>query len=432
VRFGPEGRRIVTAVADGTVRIWDTRTGGTLGTLHHRAPVQLVEFSPDGERLATASGNRVELWNALTLEVIPPIHLVGAPVRELQFSGDGDRLAIAGADGTVRIAAIDPETWRWRPGSAEEAVRWSQLLAGRRISESGRMEFLKAGALRQLWQSLKAGTTEDFASADLSDWHRRAGERCEQEAWWFGARFHWDHALAAHPEDQALRPHRDRAVLELARTDSAGAQPPELPSPFPDRPAGINPRCLDFSKHFNATLTGQWLPTNVVISGNDLSALPRGVQRFNGVEFDVRGLIQLSGSALENSGGRFPAAVRALPVGLKSRRLHFLHGAAWSALAGTSIGSYVVQFANGDLREVPILFGRNIGEWWGPATQSTLTPAAAVAWEGDNAATRGLGLRLRIYQMTWLNPLPEEEIRAIDFKSAFDRPAPFLIAITAE
>jgi hypothetical protein len=34
--------------------------------------------------------------------------------------------------------------------------------------------------------------------------------------------------------------------------------------------------------------------------------------------------------------------------------------------------------------------------------------------------------------MTWLNPLPGEAVRAIDFKSAVAEPAPFLIAITVE
>jgi hypothetical protein len=34
--------------------------------------------------------------------------------------------------------------------------------------------------------------------------------------------------------------------------------------------------------------------------------------------------------------------------------------------------------------------------------------------------------------MTWLNPLPGVEVQCIDFKSAMENPAPFLIAITLE
>jgi hypothetical protein len=185
------------------------------------------------------------------------------------------------------------------------------------------------------------------------------------------------------------------------------------------------------SAHYNAALTETWLPTNVVTAGNDLSALPRGLQQFNSVPFDVRGVIQLSGGALENSGGRFPPEITGIQVGRRCRKIHFLHGAAWSARAGTHIGSYVVHYVGGESREVKILFGQNVREWLAPPAPQLLT-SAAVAWEGSNPAGRALGLSVRLYQMTWLNPQPDTEVQRIDFKSTLENPAPFLIAITVE
>jgi len=61
-----------------------------------------------------------------------------------------------------------------------------------------------------------------------------------------------------------------------------------------------------------------------------------------------------------------------------------------------------------------------------------LTTGAAVAWEGNNVASRALGMAVRIYQMPWVNSLPEVEIESIDFLSNMEKAAPFLIAITAE
>ncbi len=43
-----------------------------------------------------------------------------------------------------------------------------------------------------------------------------------------------------------------------------------------------------------------------------------------------------------------------------------------------------------------------------------------------------MGMSVRVYQMTWLNPWPELELTSLDFKSTLENPAPFLIAITVE
>ena len=55
-KFSPQGDRIATASADQTARIWDGTTGEALATLRgHSATVERIAFSPDGRRIATAS-----------------------------------------------------------------------------------------------------------------------------------------------------------------------------------------------------------------------------------------------------------------------------------------------------------------------------------------------------------------------------------------
>jgi WD40 repeat protein len=53
--FSPDGRRIVTASADGTTRIWDVATAKQIAVLRGN---RFAAFSPDGTRIVTASNIR--------------------------------------------------------------------------------------------------------------------------------------------------------------------------------------------------------------------------------------------------------------------------------------------------------------------------------------------------------------------------------------
>ncbi len=111
VAAGPDGRRLATASADGTARIWDARTGEQITVCAgHADQVRGPAFSPDGRRLATVSADgTARIWDASTGEQVAVLTGHAGSVLAAAFSPDGARVATAGEDSTVR-------TWDVRTG----------------------------------------------------------------------------------------------------------------------------------------------------------------------------------------------------------------------------------------------------------------------------------------------------------------------------
>ena len=57
--FSPDGQRIVTASGDETARVWNANTGQLQATIEgHMGSVVYAAFSPDGQRIVTAGGDK--------------------------------------------------------------------------------------------------------------------------------------------------------------------------------------------------------------------------------------------------------------------------------------------------------------------------------------------------------------------------------------
>jgi RNA polymerase sigma factor (sigma-70 family) len=202
VAFAPDGTRLASASADGTLRVWDATTGKELqrfaehmgpvlcaayskdGLLlasggddctarvrdartgkqrlaidAHPAPVRRVAFSPDGRVLATYSGGTVRLWTAAagkllhtlrTGEAQPPPQLAGLAGVFLAFSGNG-RTVMASGPGQV--------IYLWDATSGEEKAKLDAggaLRAAAFLRDGGKVAVVLRGAgpgrdLVRLW-----------------------------------------------------------------------------------------------------------------------------------------------------------------------------------------------------------------------------------------------------------------------------------------
>ena len=115
---------------------------------------------------------------------------------------------------------------------------------------------------------------------------------------------------------------------------------PQPRQPFTTRFLRARQELLDLTASYNAALTDGWTDGN---ADNNLTALPRGLQTFAGVEFDVRGLVQLRCS--KSFTEPFPKEIKKIPVGHECRKLHFLHAASTSWGTSTAVGSSRIRIS---------------------------------------------------------------------------------------
>ncbi len=158
--FAPDGTRLAAAYG-ADVRLWDVRSGLPIGAAMsgHQRDVWDVEFSPDGTRLVTASGDQtVRQWDAQTQYPIgEPLVGHSDGVTGATFGPNGDWIVSAGNDGTIRMwdpgtaaalrepisadsgplpaLAVSPDGTRVVTGGADHSVRMWDLAAGEPLGE---------------------------------------------------------------------------------------------------------------------------------------------------------------------------------------------------------------------------------------------------------------------------------------------------------
>jgi RNA polymerase sigma factor (sigma-70 family) len=225
-------------------------------------------------------------------------------------------------------------------------------------------------------------------------------------------------------QTEALPPERDQVEF----TYSLGSDPRGRTQPAPARdepiPAGLRERLtfVDLDRRGN-----DFLADGPGRNGDDLDRLPRGIHKLGDVYFRI-------GEKMVHVGGgirlELPRSVKGIPVQARADRVHFLHATQSGREPGKLIGAYVLRYADGTSEQVPLVYGRNIADWWSFPRRADATEVES-PWTGSNDVTDlNLGARIRLFAIAWTNPHPEKEISALDVLSSGNDCDPFLAAVS--
>lgn len=218
------------------------------------------------------------------------------------------------------------------------------------------------------------------------------------------------------------------SLIEMSR--------PLTPGGIPKRPVDLDPKQLDLSDYYNASLYDSkgW----ATHGGYNLANLPLTFKPRHGVAFDLRGILQLQSGQLPSKAGfpegtinerhstGFPKRIEGIAVDQTTGAIHFLTSCQWGTTAeGEPIAQFVMNYEDGSREEMPVRIGvMGVLDWCNSKLEDDV-----LGWSGTNQA----GASVSLSELTWENPHPEKTIKTIDFVSALSSEgAPFLVAITLE
>jgi WD40 repeat protein len=135
--FSPEGARLAVGNTEGLLRLWTLGTGRSELVGSHEGRINQVHFSRDGQFLATSSDDRTaRLWDLRTGQSRVLRGHRGAAFP-LDFSPDGHWLAAGSYDATTRLFAVTTQANRLLAGAPSLLTMLTASPDGRRLAALG-------------------------------------------------------------------------------------------------------------------------------------------------------------------------------------------------------------------------------------------------------------------------------------------------------
>ncbi|MCD8534548.1 MAG: carboxypeptidase regulatory-like domain-containing protein [Verrucomicrobia bacterium] len=184
---------------------------------------------------------------------------------------------------------------------------------------------------------------------------------------------------------------------------------------------------IDLANHYARTLAS--------IPAHEMWAeLPDGLADYDGVPFNFRGILELTGMTGFDDNNIRVAHGGNIPIMERCDVIHLLSCTIWEDRPEVVIARMVLRFESGIKEEIPIAQAVHTGIFWnsprGNSPDEQKYPNIKNVWSGQSS--RNPGLMLKMYRATFANPRPDEIIESIDFESTFSRSMPVILGLTLE
>jgi len=136
VAFSSHGRWLASGSADKTMKVWDVETGRLACTLSDTKGVATLALSPDGDWLASTTGDTVKIWDVRSARVVRVLRHSDS-VNSVAFSGDGRLLASGSDDSTVKVWEVETGRLVGGPLQHDDAVGAVAFSPNGRLIASG-------------------------------------------------------------------------------------------------------------------------------------------------------------------------------------------------------------------------------------------------------------------------------------------------------
>jgi hypothetical protein len=291
---------------------------------------------------------------------------------------------------------------------------------------------LQLSELTSAWNFLRGRYSQPFVAtpSEIARWHRREAQDSEAEGNASAALFHLDRTLEWNPQDQFLMQERAEVAADLLQETNYALYRTGLSQRIPTRDSLASSEQIDLTSYYNLALQDSLDQKG---DHNNLANLPSGLRTYGNVRFDVRGVVHLNGLEAKQAGLIYPQRVDGIGIWRKCARLHFLHATDWGAPKGTVVARYVLHYADDQSRELPIVFERDVSDWFLNASTDLNLPGRLIGvWTGSNRLAAKSNCTIALYGSTFENPRPDVEVVSLDFVSAMTTASPFLVALTVE
>jgi len=97
---------VVSGSWDGRIRLWNIKDGRIVGEPWegHNSPVRCLDWSPNGQEIASGSQDgTIRRWNRTGQQIAPPIEVGQGWWTNVKYSPQGDKFAACGPDNTIRV-----------------------------------------------------------------------------------------------------------------------------------------------------------------------------------------------------------------------------------------------------------------------------------------------------------------------------------------